>query len=184
MLRKLIVLGFLLALVVGCGSSTPDDTTTQTPPASPAGNQTATQPATTLPPPPPPPPPDESTAVVKNPVAKPLKNPEPQSPTPKPGMTIEKADVGSGDKGRGYEPGIITTPVATYFQARERIMFTIQIPELIRAFEFENDRPPKSHEEFMDKIIKKNGINLLTLPPNHKYLYDPKAKQLMVERPQ
>ena len=41
-------------------------------------------------------------------------------------MQIEKAQVGSGDKGRGYGPGIIATPVATYFAARERIMFDIQ----------------------------------------------------------
>jgi hypothetical protein len=35
----------------------------------------------------------------------------------------------------------------------------------------------------MEKVIKKNGIQLPTLPPGHKYIYDPKEEQLMVIRP-
>ena len=99
-------------------------------------------------------------------------------------MTMDKAQVGSGDKGRGYGGGIITTPVSTYFAVRERIMFEITIPDALRGFKFENDfKGPKSNEEFMEKVIKKNGIQLPTLPPGHKYIYDPKEEQLMVIRP-
>ena len=99
-------------------------------------------------------------------------------------MTLEKADVGSGDKGRGYGEGIIATPAAAYFAARERIMFTITIPDYIRAYKMENDfKGPKSHEEFMQKIIKKNNIRLPTLPPGDVYVYDPKREELLVEKP-
>ena len=63
-------------------------------------------------------------------------------------------------------------------------MFTIQIPEFIRAYKFEHDmKGPKSNEEFMEKIIKKYGIELPTLPPGHKYWYDAKDEELKVLRP-
>jgi hypothetical protein len=104
--------------------------------------------------------------------------------TPPPGMVSEKADVGSGEKGRGYGEGFIATPIATYFAARERISFTIQIPELIRAYKFEHDmKGPKSHDEFMKQIIGKYGIDLPRLPPGQKYWYDAENEQLNVLRP-
>lgn len=99
-------------------------------------------------------------------------------------MIAEKADVGSGDKGRGYGEGFVATPVATYFAARERIMFTIQIPDFIRAYKFKHDmKGPKSNEEFMEKIVKKNSLDLPTLPAGHKYWYDAKDEELKVLRP-
>ena len=52
--------------------------------------------------------------------------------------------------------------------------------ELFKATE---GRTPKSHEEFMEKIIKANHIHLPTLPEGHRYVYDPKQEQLMVEQP-
>jgi hypothetical protein len=173
----------LLALAAGCGSSTSENAA-QTPGDTPAPIQAGTKKAE-APKPPPAPPEEAFTAEEKKP-APPPKATGPVSPTPPPGMTMEKAQVGSGDKGRGYGGGLIGTPVSTYFAARERIFFEIQLPEFIRAFEFENDRPPKSNEEFWEKIIKKNGLEsrMPTLPPGHRYVYDPKLKQLMVLKPE
>ena len=42
---------------------------------------------------------------------------------------------------------------------------------------------PKSHEEFMQRIIKDNDIVLPELPGGRRYVYDPKTGELMVEQP-
>jgi len=44
-------------------------------------------------------------------------------------------------------------------------------------------RKPNSHEEFMNKIIKFNKIQLPTLPAGEKYVYDPQEGELMVQKP-
>lgn len=184
MCHKCIFIALLLALIAGCSSSTSQNTTQNQTDAS-AADQAATQEKTTPRVPPPPASSAISTAAEQKPAQTTSKaKSEPASPKPAPGMTLEKAQAGSGDKGRGYEPGVITTPVAVYFTARERIMFEIQIPALLQDFEFQNNRSPKSNEEFMEKVIKKNNIQLPSLPPNSRYVYDPKEKQLMVEKPQ
>ena len=174
---RILCIPFALAIgiLAGCDESASDKA-----PASPATPPAAATAQKPVPPPPPPPPPPESTKPGTPPAAAATNAPE----TPPPGMTAEKADVGSGDKGRGYGEGFIATPVATYFAARERIMFTIQIPEFIQAFKFEHDmKGPKSNEEFMEKIIKKNHVQLPTLPPGYKYWYDAKDGELKVLRP-
>jgi hypothetical protein len=176
-----IPLVLAMGVWTGCEDSASNNApaTPATPPASASAQKNS-------PPPPPPPPsaPTPAQEVAKSstsPVTTPAK---PAAETPPPGMIAEKADVGSGDKGRGYGEGIVATPVATYFAARERIMFTIQIPKLLEAYKFEHDmKGPKSHEEFMKEVIKKYGIELPTLPPGHKYWYDAKDGELKVLRP-
>lgn len=183
MLPKLIIISLLLALVAGCSRSTSQNNA-QTPAETQVAAQAAPQEQTNSAPPPPPPPP-ESSLVQDTPTKTPSKPSERVAPTPRPGMTLEKAGVGSAAQGRGYGQGIITTPVATYFAARERIMFEITIPDCIRTYKFEHDfKGPKTHEEFMEKVIKKYGIQLPPLPPGHQYVYDPKNEQLQVEKPQ
>jgi hypothetical protein len=119
------------------------------------------QPAVDVPPPPPPPP------VV------------PKAPE----VVRKKAEMGVGDKGRGYGMGPVATPVAVYFSTRERIAFDIQIPEAMKLFKATEGRAPKTQKEFMEKIIKANSINLPTLSAGHRYVYDPKQEELMVEQP-
>jgi len=181
MQHKFLTIALLLAFSAGCGNSTSQNTA-QTPSEKPAPSQTEKKKPAALPPAPPP---EAFTAAERKPAATPPKtNTGPVSPTPPPGMTMEKADVGSGAKGRGYGGGIIATDVATYFRTQERVMFTITIPDCIRAYKFEHDfKGPKSNEEFMEKVIKKNNIHLPDLPPGHSYLYDPKEEQLMVVKP-
>jgi hypothetical protein len=186
MCHKIIPIALLLVLMAGCSSSTTENATptaSETPAAAQATAQTKA--------PPPAAPPAESFAPEKTTEQKTAKpftakaQAEPDAAKAAPYKELEKAQVGSGDKGRGYGQGIIATPVATYFAARERIMFEITVPDAIRAFKFENNfKGPKSHDEFMKMVIKKNNINLPTLPPGHVYVYDPKSEQLMVEKPQ
>lgn len=107
--------------------------------------------------------------------------PPPAQPTPPPAAV--KADSGVGAKGQGYGPGLVTTPVATYFRAQEQIVFRIQIPDAMRLYKATNGHAPKSHEEFMEKIVNENRIRLPELPPGHRYRYYPDREELMVEHP-
>ncbi len=104
-------------------------------------------------------------------------------PGGQPGATYQKAEVGVGAKGRGYAPGLVTTPVAVYFAARERIVFEIQVPEAMKLYKATSGNAPQSQEEFMQKIVKENQIRLPDLPEGSRYLYDPATEQLLVEHP-
>ena len=100
-----------------------------------------------------------------------------------PGMVRQKARRGMGKKGQGYGGGIITQPIATYFQTRQKITFSIQIPHQMKMFKAMNDRNPKDLDEYMNKIIKPAAIQLPELPQGHRYVYDPQKGDLLVERP-
>jgi hypothetical protein len=106
----------------------------------------------------------------------------------------EKAVVGVSPKGQGYGGGLITEPISVYFKASQMVVFRIQIPHAMNLYRGVHGHFPKSHQEFMEKIIQENGIQLPTLPPGARYVYDPqKAAQmqqydpadppLFVERP-
>jgi len=99
--------------------------------------------------------------------------------------TIVPAQVGVGAKGRDYGgPGIVTTPVETYFRTGERIAFEIQIPSAMKLYKASHDnKGPKTHEEFMKVIIQENGVQLPELPDGEEFIYDPKTEQLMVRHP-
>lgn len=108
---------------------------------------------------------------------------------PAPEMVREEATVGVGKQSDPVpvEPtagDIITTPINTYFIAKEQVAFNIQIPQAMSLFKASEGRSPESEQEFFDKIIKANNINLPELPEGHKYVYDVAAEQLMVEHPQ
>ena len=113
-----------------------------------------------------------------------VKKPAPPEPEAPPEDTVrEEADVGVGEKGSGYGGGIITTPVSVYWRTQEKIAYQIQIPQALQLFKANNGRAPESHEEFMEKIIGEQNIDLPELPAGHKYVYDPKEEKLMVEHP-
>jgi hypothetical protein len=114
-----------------------------------------------------------------------LPTPTPIDPGPAPGMMREVARPGVTGKG-GYEEGILaplTTPLNTYWSAKEMAVYEIAIPRAMQIFEFAKERKPNSHEEFMREIIRKNNFKLPELPVGVRYVYDPKRGELMVERP-
>jgi hypothetical protein len=113
----------------------------------------------------------------------PLLPPFPPPSHSNPQTVVQKAEMGVGQKGRDYGTGPVAKPAAAYFAARERIAFDIQIPHAMNLFKSVEGRTPKSHEEFMEKIVRANQIQLPKLPEGHRYVYDPKQEQLMVERP-
>ena len=98
-------------------------------------------------------------------------------------MVQKKADVGVGAKGRGYGQGVVATPAASLFAAKERLAFDVLIPHAMDLFKATEGRPPKDNDEFMQRIIKENNIKLPELPEGDRYMYDPKTQQLMVQSP-
>ena len=99
----------------------------------------------------------------------------------------EAAGVGVGIKGRSLDGEdvnkMIAEPARQYFRLRERLVFEAEIPKAMQLYQATEGQAPKSHEEFMQKIIEANSIRLPDLPPGGRYIYDPSTEQLMVERP-
>lgn len=103
--------------------------------------------------------------------------------------------MGVSGKGDYGGPGFITTPISVYFRVPERLVFNVQIPQAMNMYKAIHEHFPETQEEFMEKIIAENGIQLPKLPgPDERYVYDPeKAAQqsqynaddppLMVEHP-
>ena len=64
-------------------------------------------------------------------------------PAPVPVVIVQKkAEVGVGEKGRDYGQGIVATPAATLFAAKERLVFEVQIPQAMQLFKATENRVP------------------------------------------
>ncbi len=123
----------------------------------------------------------DTVETAGQPAAKPAAKPQPQAQPAAAPAVRRKAAPGVTGKGN-YGGGIITTPVSVYFRAQERIIFNIQIPEALKLYKATNEHAPKSHQEFMEKVIKANQITLPELRPGDRYLYDPQKEELFVVR--
>ena len=104
-----------------------------------------------------------------------------------PAMQNQVAGVGVGVKGRSLEGGsdynpakFVSGPAAAYFRTKEKIVFDIQIPHTLNAFQALHGRFPKSHEEYMREIIG-TQIKLPKLPDGMAYRYHPETNELWVE---
>lgn len=98
---------------------------------------------------------------------------------------LRPATAGAGRQGQGYGGGVITEPIRQRFLIEQKLVFDVQIQQAMNLYKAQSPqgRGPATHEEFMQKIIKANQIKLPELPVGERYLYDPAAEQLMVERP-
>jgi hypothetical protein len=98
----------------------------------------------------------------------------------------QKAEVGVGIKGDSLrdEEGvgkIIASPAVALFNTREKAVFEIQIPHALNLYKALEGDFPKTHEEFMEKIIKANAIQLPELKPGMQYRFRPDLGELWVE---
>ena len=95
----------------------------------------------------------------------------------------EVAGVGVGKKGHYGRLGISNYAVSMYFRAQEMISFDL-IKHDMQLYEAMNGSAPKTHEEFMEKIIKANrSIQLPELKDGCRYEYNPETKELEVVYP-
>jgi hypothetical protein len=107
-----------------------------------------------------------------------------ETPASQPEKTQEKAQAGAtgrGNYGSGFGGGFGTTALSTYVRVEERAGY-LQVDQALKLYKATNGELPKSHEEFMEKIIKANNINLPKLAPGAKYVYDPEKGELMIEK--
>lgn len=97
-----------------------------------------------------------------------------------------EAGVGVGRQGRSLDNlddvgKVIAQPAVSYFAAKEKLVFEVQVPQALGLYEATNGEGPRSHDDFMRDIIAANGIKLPELPAGRQYRYDPETKKLMVE---
>ena len=99
-------------------------------------------------------------------------------------------DVGEFDKNKAnqvvsdqkiHATDPITGPLSAYGPMVESISKT-QITSALELFKATEDRYPKDHEEFIEKIIKANNIQLPVLPYKGKYQYDVEKHELVIVR--
>jgi hypothetical protein len=109
----------------------------------------------------------------------------PADQPPGPGDELTKAEAGVGVKGKDYGgPGFVTTPIETLFRVEDRIAFEVQIPSAMKLYKADhNNKGPKTHEEFINVIIKEHAVKLPDLPAGSVYWYDAKTEELMVRTP-
>ena len=178
-----------LVLILGCGDVTPAPTSptaqapappTPAPPGNPNGaSATGDAPEAAA----------ESEPAAEMPVeetpAEGASAAEDSAAAPAVDGTTAPAQVGVGVKGQNYGgPGLVTTPIEAYFRTGERIAFEIQIPNAMKLYKAGHDnKGPKTHEEFMNVIIKENGVQLPELAEGEEFLYDPETEQLLVRHP-
>lgn len=102
------------------------------------------------------------------------------------------AEVGVGKQGensrrnvkKGGVARMIASPAASLFAAREKIVFNVQIPKNMQLYKATHGYFPKSHDDFMQHIIKAGLIELPRLPQGQRYEYDAQSAQLMVVKPE
>ena len=70
-------------------------------------------------------------------------------------------------------------PLNAYKPAIEKIS-RMQIQQAVNLFQAEFGRFPKDYDEFMEKIIKRNGIKLPVLPGDWQYQYDVANHELLI----
>lgn len=108
-------------------------------------------------------------------------------PAPLPNVERVEAKAGVGIKGQGLNQEhinqTIAAPVKSLFAFEQKAVFDFQIKPTLELYKATNGNYPKTHEEFMTKIIQQNQIKLPELPPGERYVWDPQQAQLMVERP-
>lgn len=98
-------------------------------------------------------------------------------------MERKKAQAGVGVQGQDIPQELGTTAVKAYFMTKQRTVFDIQIPSALNLYKAERGYGPKSHDDFMEQIVRANQIQLPELPPGQRYLWDPEKQELFVEHP-
>ncbi len=100
-------------------------------------------------------------------------------------VTAQKAVAGVGKKGQSLNDntGIaraITAGPATLLNFQQKAVLDIQIPQALQLFNATEGRLPKSHEEFMQKIVEANRLVLPELPAGGVYRFNTEKGELWV----
>ena len=110
---------------------------------------------------------------------------EPVAHKPMPPATAEKAVAGVGKRGQSLadNTGIakaISEPANVFFKLEQKAVLEWNIPQALSYFQASEGRMPKSHEEFMTKIVEANKLVLPELPAGRVYQFNPEKGELWV----
>lgn len=111
--------------------------------------------------------------------------PAPTPPPPAQDVVAQKAVAGVGKKGQSLrnDTGVakmISGPASALFNVQQKAVLEIQIPHALQLFLATEGRLPKSHEEFMEKIVTANNLVLPELPAGAVYKFDTEKGELWV----
>ena len=133
----------------------------------------------------------QAAAPVEEPQQAEVPEPPPQVKESVPSEdNTEMVQAGRGMTGRGNygtptannAMELITVPVATLFQMRERT-FLLGIQNAMKIYQAEHNRKPASHAEYMREVIQKNNITMPQLPAGQEFIYDPRDGELKIRKP-
>lgn len=115
------------------------------------------------------------------------------SPTPSPApppaapaeVVAQKAVAGVGKQGQSLkgDTGVakmISGPAAALINVKQKAVLEIQIPHALQLFQATEGRIPRSHAEFMEKIVQANQLVLPELPEGGVYHFDTEKGELWV----
>ena len=88
-------------------------------------------------------------------------------------VTIDDMRRGKSLRGGGY----LATVLSARFRAEHKLTL-IQVEHAMNLFNGLHGHYPKSHDEFMEQIIRANSIQLPQLDEGFEYLYDPSDHEL------
>ncbi len=107
------------------------------------------------------------------------------APAPAPNVVSQKASAGVGKKGQSLADNagiarILSAPASAFFNFEQKAVLDIQIPQALNLFKGSEGRFPKSHAEFMQKIVEANRLTLPELPAGAVYHFDSEKGELWV----
>lgn len=100
-------------------------------------------------------------------------------------IQAQKAVAGVGKKGQSLQDNqgvakMVSGPAAALLKFEQKAVLEIQIPQALQLFKATEGRFPKSHEEFMQKIVQANRIVLPELPEGAVYQFNTEKGELWV----
>lgn len=100
-------------------------------------------------------------------------------------VQAQKATAGVGKKGQSLkgEAGIgkiIAGPAMAFISFEQKAVLDIQIPHALQLFQATEGRFPKSHDEFLEKIVTANRLVLPELPEGAVYHFNSEKGELWV----
>ncbi len=103
-----------------------------------------------------------------------------------PAVTAEPREVTANDPTKGKKSrqagGYLGAVGHARFYAEHKLIFT-SIEHALNLFWATEGNYPKTHDEFMEKIVKFNQIQLPELDEGVEYIYDPEDHKLKIHRP-
>jgi hypothetical protein len=108
-------------------------------------------------------------------------------PDSEPPVTSSPRPVTANDPAKGKKSraagGYLGAVAHSRFYAEHQIIF-MNVTKAIQLDWAMNGEYPRSHDEFMERIIKFNKIKLPELEEGVQYLYDPEDHMLKIHRPE